>query len=284
MQEIEINHPVVDFIKYSRDLFINKEEYNHSLRLNQVSLNNIIYELEEEGDYLKKIENFISYLIENNCKVLIMNECGNKKIELENYLEFFYKNKEQNIYEEYYLYFPFKGNENLIKEIKEKTCKELNLEEDELTLTLMTFQGELYIDSFSFNSFFITEQNIIQNVNTYISEFNEELKTLKKDIFDDFDVKIRLITFDKNVFNFEFTILNKAYHSLMLNEKNKRIILDFFNKNINTKFNRIRNKTINFEVNNEINKLCFKNIIFNIGYTNNEDLFENKTKEYLNEK
>ena len=276
MQEIEINHPFVDFIKYSKDLFINKEEYNHSLRLNQVSLNNIIYELEEEGDYLKKIENFISYLIENNCKVLIMNECGNKKIELENY--------EQNIYEEYYLYFPFKGNENLIKEIKEKTCKELNLEEDELTLTLMTFQGELYIDSFSFNSFFITEQNIIQNVNTYISEFNEELKTLKKDIFDDFDVKIRLITFDKNAFNFEFTILNKAYHSLMLNEKNKRIILDFFNKNINTKFNRIRNKTINFEVNNEINKLCFKNIIFNIGYTNNEDLFENKTKEYLNEK
>ena len=93
MQEIEINHPVVDFIKYSRDLFINKEEYNHSLRLNQLSLNNIIYELEEEGDYLKKIENFISYLIENNCKVLIINECGDKKIELENYLEFFYKNK-----------------------------------------------------------------------------------------------------------------------------------------------------------------------------------------------
>ena len=74
----------------------------------------------------------------------------------------------------------------------------------------------------------------------------------------------------------------------MAQENKKNIIrrknLDFFNKNINTKFNRIRNKTINFEVNNEINKLCFKNIIFNIGYTNNEDLFENKTKEYLNEK
>lgn len=284
MQEIEINHPVVDFIKYSRDLFINKEEYNHSLRLNQVSLNNIIYELEEEGDYIKKIENFISYLIENNYKVLIMNEYGDKKIELENYLEFFHKNKEQNIYEEYYLYFPFKGNENLIKEIKEKTCKELNLEEDELTLTLMTFQGELYIDLFSFNSFFITEQNIIQNVNTYINKFNEELKTLKKDIFDDFDVKIRLITYDKNAFNFELTILDREYHSLMLSEENKKIILDFFNKNINTKFKRIRNKTINFEVNNEINKLCFKNIRFIIGYANNEDLFENKTKEYLNEK
>lgn len=276
MQEVEINHPVVDLIKYSRNLFINEKECNHSLKLNQISLNNIIYELKDEGDSLQKVEEFISYLIKNNYKALIVNENGDNKIELENYLDFFHKNKEKGIYEEYYLYFPFKGNENLIKEIKEQTCKKLNLEEDEVTLRLLNFKGDLYIESFSFNSFFITEQDRIKNVNTYIGELNEELKDLKKDIFEDFNVKIRSTTFDKNVFSFEFTILDKKHRSLILTEENKRKILNFFNENVNNRFNIIRNQNINFEFNNEINNLCFKNIMFNVGYTKNKSIFEKK--------
>lgn len=283
MQEIEVNHPIINLIKYSRDLFIEEKESNHSLKLSKIPLIHICYELEEEGN-LNKIEDFFSYLINNNYKVLIIHESKKRKMDIKEYLKFFYENKEKCIYEEYYLYFPFKGNEELIKEIKEKTCQELNLEEDSISLEIINFEGELYINSFSFNSFFITEQNKLRNVTTYIKELNEDLKKLKKDEFDNFNVKIRLINYDKNIFSFEFTILNKAYHSLILNEENKRKILDFFDKNINKKFNKIRNKNINFKVSNETNKLCFKNIMFNIGYRHNEILFEDKNKKYLNEK
>lgn len=275
MQEIEVNHPVINLIKYSRDIHIEEEELNHSLKLSKIPLISICYELEEEKA-LNKIEDFFSYLINNNYEVLIINEYKNKKMNIEEYLKFFYKNKEKGIYEEYYLYFPFEGNENLIKEIKEKTCQELNLKEDELSLEIINFEGKLYIKSFSFNSFFITEKNKIINVNTYVDKINEDLKNIKEAEFKDFNVKIRLITFDKNIFSFEFIIKNKKHHSLILNEENKRKIIDFFNKNINNKFNKIRNKVINFEVNNEINKICFKNIKFNIGYTKNEGLFKDK--------